>query len=129
MSVPVSYAADGCYIIALYALKLALFRSLRSRLFVLGCFFIGVAVIIPLTWVTSPDWNNPHVYRIGIWIGDPIAVLAVPTVSFFFDYFKGDYYLRGFQTVRFLLEILVGVPVWFIIWVYIQCFLLGWVWI
>ena len=128
MSIPASYAADFGIIVALYGCKALLFRSVRSSSHLLGSFFLAIALAVPMTWLTSPDWNNPHVYHIAIWVGDPIAVLAVPCASFLFDYFRGRRDM-GHWPIRVPVEIFVGVPAWVYTWTMIQVFVFGWVWI
>jgi hypothetical protein len=128
MSIAATYTADFGLIIALYGLKALLFRFVRSSSRLLACFFLAVALLVPVTWLTSPDWNNQHVYRIAIWVGDPIAVLGVPCASFLFDYLRGRRDMR-YWPIRVPIEVFVAVPAWVYIWVMIQCFVLGWVWI
>jgi len=128
MSVNASYAADFGIVIALYGLKALLFRSVRSAGFSLGCFFFIVALFVPVTWLTSPDWNNQNVARIAIWVGDPIAILPVPSVSFLFDFFSHRRYTHYWR-IRVSLEIFAAFPLWVFIWVMIQVIVFNWVWI
>jgi hypothetical protein len=128
MSIPATYAVDFGLIIALYGFKALLFRFVRSSGFLLGYFFLGVALIVPVTWLTSPDWNNQHVYRISIWVGDPIGILTVPCVSFLVDYVRNRRDMKYWH-IRVPIEVLVVVPAWFYVWVLIQVFILNWAWI
>ena len=128
MSIPVTFAIDFGLIIALYGYKALLFRFVRASGLLIGCFFLGAALVVPITWLTSLDWNNEHIYRIAIWVGDPIAILAIPCASFLFDYFKGWRDMR-YWPIRVPVEVFVAVPVWVYVWTLIQCFILGWVWI
>jgi hypothetical protein len=128
MSLAATYTAAFGLIITLYGLKALLFRFLCSSSLLLGCFFLGVALLVPVTWVISPDWNNQHVDRIAIWVGDPIALLAVPCASFLFDYHRGRRDMR-YWPVRVPIEVFVAVPAWAFIWAMIECFVLDWVWI
>jgi hypothetical protein len=128
MSIPATYAVDFGLIIVLYGYKALLFRFVRSRVFLFGCFSFGVALTVPLTWLTSPDWNNEHVYRIAIWIGDPIAVLAIPCVSFLFDFLRGHRDMRNWL-IRVPAEVFIAAPAWFFVWIMMEVFVLGWVWI
>jgi hypothetical protein len=125
MTTPVIYAADFGIVIALYGLKALLFRFVRSSSLLFGCFFLGVALAVPLTWLTSPDWNNDQVYRIAIWVGDPVAFLAVPCVSFLVDFFSGRRDMK-YWPVRIPVEVVVVVPAWVVAWVYIMANMLGW---
>jgi len=117
-----------CLIGFLYVLKAFLFRKVKSSWLVLACFCFGVALMVPITWLIAADWDNPHVFRIAIWIGDPIGVLAVPCVSFLVDFLRGRRDMGQWQ-VRVPLEMLVLAPVWFYLWMWIQFLCLGWVWV
>ena len=123
-----SYAIAFALMVALYGLKALLLRFVRSPILLALCFFAGVALLVPVTWLISPDWNNEHVARIAIWVGDPIGILLVPCVSFLFDLLKGRHDMSGWR-LRVPLEILVAGSVWFYAWAWIQFLVLGWVWI
>jgi hypothetical protein len=123
-----TYIVDFGLIIALYGYKALLFRFVRASGLLISYFFLGVALLVPITWLTSPDWNNDFVCRIAIWVGDPIGILAIPCASFLFDYFKGWRDMR-YWPIRVPIEIFVAAPLWLIIWAFIQFFVLGWVWI
>ena len=128
MNIVVTYAVDFGVVLSLCGLKALLFRFVRSRQLILACFFLGVALLTPVTWLVSPDWNNEYIYRIAIWVGEPVAVLAVPCVSFLLDYFKGRRGMGRWQ-LRVPLETFVAMPVWIFIWAWIQFSVLGWEWV
>lgn len=128
MSVPACYIVDFALILSLYGLKAVLLRFVRSPRRLLGGFLFGLVVAIPITWLTSPDWNNEHVYRIAIWVGDPVGVLAVPIVSFFIDILRRCRDM-GLWYFRVPIEVLVVAPAWLYLWAWIQLLVLGWVWI
>jgi hypothetical protein len=115
-------------IVFIYGVKVLLFQFVRSSTFQFLGFLFGVALVVPVIWLISPDWKNEHVCRIAIWVGDPVGILAVPCVSFFIDFVKGCRDMRGWL-IRVPLEIFVAAPVWFYTWVWIQLLVLGWVWI
>ena len=128
MGIPATYAAGFGMVLALFGYKALLFRFVRSTGLLLGCFFLGVALVVPLTWLTSPDWNNEHVYRIAIWIGDPVAILLIPCLSFLFDYIKGWKEMKYWR-IRVPVEVFLAFPAWVYIWALIQLFILDWIWI
>ena len=104
-------AIDFGLLMALYGYKALLFRFVRSPGLLPGYFFLGVALAVPVTWLTSPDWNNEFTQRIAIWIGDPVAILAVPCVSFLVDYFTGRRDMK-YWPIRVPVEIFGIVPAW-----------------
>jgi hypothetical protein len=124
MSTFAIWAADFGLIIALYGFKALLFRFVRLPILLLGGFLLGVALAVPVTWLTSPDWDNDCVHRIAIWVGDPVGILAVPCVSFLVDCFKGRRDMRNWP-IRVPVEVFVAVPVWVIMWVQFMV-ALGW---
>lgn len=126
MSTLTLYATDLSLILCLYALKLALFRFVRTEVVLLGAFFLGVALAVPVTWWTSPDWINQCVYPISNWIGAPVAVLTVPCLSFLADFVTKHRSMRYWQ-VRVPCEVLVFAPLWLMAWVQIEHHVLGWV--
>ena len=128
MSVAASYVTDFAVIFSLYGLKVLLFRFVRPSGMLLGCYSLALALAVPITWLASSDWHNPHVYRIGIWIGDPIAVLAIPCASFLFDFLRGCRDMKHWP-IRCIVEIFIVVPAWVYVWIMIQVFVFGWVWI
>jgi hypothetical protein len=75
------------------------------------------------------DWNNPNVRRIACWIGNPIILLFVPTVSFLFDLRTGTPPDVRRYAGRTVIEVLLFLPLWFFVWVYAELLVLGWVWI
>jgi hypothetical protein len=128
MSLPACFAADLAIILFLYGLKAILFRFVHSSRLLLGCFLTGLALAVPVTWLTSPDWDNEHVYRIAIWVGCPVGVLAVPCISFFVDFIRRGRDM-GRWFVRVPIEVLAVAPAWLYLWAWIQLLILGWIWI
>jgi hypothetical protein len=63
------------------------------------------------------------------YVGNPIATLTVPTVSFVTDLVRRAAGQPGGWYWRVPLEILVGVPLGVYLWVYVEVLVLGWVWI
>lgn len=112
-------------ILALYAIKFfALKLKQPGAAYVV--FLSAAAVAAPLSWWLSGDSNNPHVTPLGLYVGSPLETLVVPMVSFFYDraaLSAGDKVGWSWRTV---IELLVLVPVWFLLSVFAQ-FAIGWV--
>lgn len=61
-------------------------------------------------------------------IRDPIWVYAVPAVSFFFNEYREKLRTRGMFVLNCLLELILVVPAWTVIWTWVQLSI-GWAWI
>jgi len=112
-------------VVSLFVTKRYLFQRFSTRraaiLFV--AVFFGA---IPLTWVISPDWNNPSVAPIANWVGSPIILLTVPAVSFLIDIASAS---SHHSMLRNVFELGVGVPLWGVSWILFEFTVLGWGWI
>ena len=97
----------------------------HTRIHATVTFSLLIAFFIPVLWLVSPDWNNPHVYPIANYVGLPIAVLTVPAASFYSYVFAND---KPTYSIRDVAELIL-VPVWFVIWMFVELFVFGWVWI
>lgn len=112
-------------ILALYAIKFFALR-LKQPGAAYVVFLSATAVAIPLSWWLSGDSNNPHVTPLGLYFGSPLAILVIPLASFFYDraaLSAGD---KVGWSSRTAIELLVLVPVWFLLSVFAQ-FAIGWV--
>ena len=90
-----------------------------------------IILSLPYIWfLCEPDWFNPFLYRIFCWVGGPIAIWFVPTVSFVVDLascWKAKSLKR--YVVRSGIEIVIAFPVWQYFWAFFSFFILGWGWI
>jgi hypothetical protein len=123
------YAGSIVLILLLYVVKAVCLQNVRTNAGSLTLFAAVIACCVPVTWALSPDWHNPSVFRIAIYVGSPVATLAVPTVSFIIDIRRrsaghSENWLR-----RMPLEWFIAVPAWFFLWIFLEFFVLGWVWI
>lgn len=125
----VFYAGSIVLVSCLYGAKSLVLRMQRNRRDAATIFALAVCVCVPITWALSPDWGNRHVSPIANFIGIPIATLAVPVVSFFVDLAGPENTSPEKRLIRYLLEWFVAVPLWFLTWVIIEVFILGWVFI
>ena len=67
--------------------------------------------------------------RVGIYVGSPVATLAVPCVSFVVDLARRSAGRPLGWLWRVPLELILAVPTWFVFWVFFELLVLGWVWI
>ena len=128
-SVWLTYGGSIALVVFLYAAKCLTLRKAEHPRRAMAIFILAVAACVPVTWALSPDWDNPHVFRIAIYAGSPIATLAVPVTSFFADLRRRADPRPVERWARCLLEWFIAVPIWFFAWIFIEVFVLGWVWI
>jgi len=55
-----------------------------------------------------------------------LLLLTVPTISFLYDYCRGDSTARSTRYGRALVEVFIVVPIWGLLWVSIEIFVLRW---
>jgi len=124
----VCYVGSISLILGLYAVKAVTLRFLRGAAAGMA-FLVAIALCVPVTWALSPDWDNKHLLRIGIYVGSPIATLTVPCASCLFDSARGSRSQFDVWLWRLPLELFLGVPAWLFFWVYFELLVLGWIWI
>lgn len=125
----VPLAAGWALIVSLYVSKAAALRRGPAGRAAAWWFVPQLALAVPLAWATDPDWDNINLYPVMIWVGGPIAVLAVPAVSFVCDLWVLHHLGRTSSWWRWLLELLIAVPVWVYFWTFFSFWVLGWGWI
>jgi hypothetical protein len=116
---------------AAYCVKWIILTNCTRRLTAVHLFSLFGILSLPYIWfLCEPDWFNAFIYRISCWIGGPIAIWFVPTVSFLVD-------LRSCRApksvnrylIRSGVEVLVAFPLWAIFWAFFSFWILGWGWI
>jgi len=128
-SIWLTYAGSIVLVVFLYGAKCLILRKATHARLATALFALAVAACVPMTWALSPDWNNPHVFRVAIYAGSPIGTLFVPVISFFADLTRSTNRPPANGLARCLFEWFVAVPLWFVAWIFIEVFALGWVWI
>ena len=124
----ISFVCAAGLLITLCALRFLIVRKSRNPGNAAIWYCLVLAVIIPAIWLfVVIDWDNEAVADIACWVGDPIALLLVPSVLFFVDLTTPLFRDLGSYLLRSIVEICVLVPVWSVVWVYIEAFILGWV--
>ena len=122
-------SAAWALILFLYAAKAVILHHICQAALAGGIFVAVAALCVPVTWGLSPDWDNEFVLPAGNYFGSPIGTLTIPCGSFFIDLARRSAGCKDDWYWRVPLEILVGIPAWVYLWVYIQFLVLGWVWI
>jgi hypothetical protein len=112
------------YVVKYYVVRYK--RELRPSLY----WSFLVFVSLPFIWFfVVIDWFNPHVFRIACWLDAFLAFWPVPTVSFLVDASSDKPIHPGYFVLRSLAEILLGMPIWAVFWIFFSFFILGWGWI
>lgn len=117
---------NAVLILCLYILKWKLIRSIPNKTQTCVVFSCAVAICSVLTWVLSADWHNRHVDHIAIHIGDPVAFLTIPIISFILDLNQRQ--MNGLNP-RWIVELILLVPIWFYAWIFFELVVLNWFWI
>jgi len=126
MSIWSSLVLAGLLILVIYCMKAALLRSSLLTWQRIYLYFLGLLVSLPLIWfAVSANWYSPFVYPASCWVGDPIGLLFVPTLTFAADILSPSVSFKLFLT-RSLLEIVVVVPIFAWFWYQLSCVLFGW---
>lgn len=94
-------------------------------------YYTALILSFPYVWIlVAVDWENPFASTFVCWIGTPVAFLAVPTISFIGEVENQDVDISTrYLMKRYLWELFVCCPLWFIAWGFIEFCLLGWIWI
>jgi hypothetical protein len=124
ISVSVGVAVVG----VLYLAKWAILRRRPSVWAAVLYFVLALGLAVPVTWAFDPDWDNPHVKPIAIWVGTPVALLTVPACSFALDLAALSGAGRPRSWWWAVPELLIAVPAWLFGWTAFSVFVLGWVW-
>lgn len=115
-------------IVFLYVVKAFLARIMAGNATRAIVFITAVLLCIPITWIVSSEWDNWHVNRYAVYVGMPVKILTIPCVSFFLDCTQRAR-KRRHLTLRTMLEILIGVPVWTTFWTFLEVAVFEWIWI
>jgi hypothetical protein len=124
-------AVYACGLLALvYSWKRCILTHTTRQGIALLHFILLVTLSLPYIWFfVEMDWFNLNVYRVSCWVGTPIMVWLVPTVSFLID-LSGLFNTKSVKhyLIRSAIEVAVVIPIWTVIWIYFE-FSIGWAWI
>jgi hypothetical protein len=118
-------------LVVAYCVKRIILVYCARRLAAIEIFALLIASTLPYLWfLCEPDWFNPFIYRVSCWVGGPIALWLVPTVSFLVDLDScGKPKPLKRYLVRAGIEIGAVFPLWAIFWAFFSFFILGWGWL
>jgi len=126
---PVSWLHVLPMFAVLYLAKLRIL-NFHVRPWVALALYLGVLVaLLPYLYCCATDsWNSPDCNASANWIGQPVTAYIVPTAFFLYDVLANKRPSLKFYTIRSLLELLILVPLWVLIWAWTELSL-GWAWI
>lgn len=116
-------------VLGLTAWKAFLLRPPTRRFMAAVFFAAAVSLCVTPVHRLISVWNDPSASRMVPLIGDPIAVLGVPVVSFLVDLRDPEATFFRLRPVRVIFEVFVAIPLWMCVVNWIEFFVLGWVWI
>ena len=125
----ITYAGSIALVVFLYGAKSLALCNPKAPQFAVTFFVFAVAACVPMIWALSPDWDNPNVFPIAVYVGSPVATLSVPVVSFFIDWTGRVDTTPANRLIRYLIEWFVAVPLWSVAWIFFEFYVLGWIWI
>jgi hypothetical protein len=103
----------GLFVLFVYLMKFVIIRRSPDVPSAAGWYavlFLACAPFVSL--LVSSDWRNEFAYVTAVWIGAPMQVLLVPTISFVLDIKLRHTPLKD-PRLRHILEIVLGVPLWY----------------
>jgi hypothetical protein len=125
---PVSGYVAGL-LLFVYAAKWPMLRQLPSTR-ALWWYALLVMCSLPYIWFfVVLDWFNRQVFHIECWIGYPITIWTIPTVSFIKDRLNPDGPSFAWYLIRSAIEIFILFPISVVVSGFISLYLLGWIWI
>jgi hypothetical protein len=109
-------------------LRFAIARKARSPADAAAWCVLLLASLLPAVWLlVAFDWDNEAVSDLANWVGYPVALLGVPAAFACYDALTLSRPHAGWYAARSLLEVAVLVPLWAVVWVFVEFLLLGWV--
>jgi hypothetical protein len=94
-----------------------------------------LAASLPFIWLfVANQWHDDSAYNIGgvklaAWIGEPIALLFVPTAAFCFHQSIHASLTMSRLALHTVIELLLLMPMWRLVWLWFMLAVLHWYWI
>jgi hypothetical protein len=124
---PVAFLFAVVILVLVCGLRYLITARSRSALDAWFWYLLLLAMTLPAVWLLVVfDWDNEAVAAIANWVGTPIMLLAVPTAFLCFDAATATRLPAGTYTLRCVVEVLLLVPLWAVVWAYTEFLLLGW---
>ena len=114
-------------LVIIYAGKMLLLLTVKRKLIATALFLLLTVLTITYIYEHLSEWNyeDEYVRPIVHWVGEPIMVLFLPSLSFYYDTFVQTSHQMRRLLPRYIGEIALFYP-WSIIWAYIML-MLGWI--
>jgi hypothetical protein len=125
---PMTYLVGFLVLVSFYASKVFITRWIRPRDLRILAFVVLLCFTLTYIYLYWTEWGNGLIFYIGNWLLDPVAVLAVPTVTFLHDTTREALPSVRRHVIRSTIELMVVTPIWYYIWAFIAL-LLGLFWI
>jgi hypothetical protein len=124
------WAFGIAFVPVFYGVKLAITRTARRRSTAIVWYCLLVAAALPYIWLlVATDWNNELANDGAYYMGTPLQLLLVPSVSFAFDLAAERRRSMRVLVLRSLAEVLIVVPVWALLVYPVVALCLGFYWI
>jgi uncharacterized membrane protein len=115
-------------LLLLFVLRYLIIRRSRRARDAVAWYCLTVAIFLPAIWLLVViDRDNQAVDEIACWVGYPVALLFVPSVLFGVDWRMGSWLTPGGYAIQSGIELLVLIPIWLYLWVWIEFLILGWI--
>jgi hypothetical protein len=101
---------------AVYFGKYSLYRSGLAKHERISWYLLMVTAALPYLWLLAAhDWYIPMARDTFCWVGTPVAVLLVPTLSSLAEMASNRASLCSLR-LRYAVEIVVLCPIWVVVW-------------
>jgi hypothetical protein len=125
---PINYLFGFLVLVSFYATKLFITRRIIAIDLRMLAFVVLLCFTLTYIYLYWTDWGNGLIFYIGNWLLVPVAVLAVPTATFFYDAKRETLPSVQRHLIRSAIELFVVTPIWYYVWGF-TALLLGLFWI
>lgn len=123
-----TYVVSIAITIVFYFSRRIIVRYIDSLDFRLLAYVVLVTLVLPYIYLNWTAWPAVNAYFLGNWIYVPVAVLAIPTVSFALDVRRSHPRTLSRCVCWSLAEILLITPIWSFLWTIVILFT-GLIWV
>ena len=118
-------------LIALYLIKIRIVYLRTFPIVATGLYFITVIALLPYLYfcTTFVWWDNEGSSPLANWIGGPIAAFTIPTIFSIHELCTQEHPRLWIWILRSVIEIVVFIPIWIVLWFCFKLSVLGWEWI
>ena len=114
-------------LVVLCVVRFLILRTAHPASYAVAWYCLALAVFVPAIWLLVViDWDNEAVSKVACWVGYPISLLVVPSVLFCVDLRLFPSLSAGVYAVRSVVEMVILVPTWLFLWIWVELLFLGW---